>query len=113
MHLASLHKLVKDFKPLAVVMDPITNMLNIGESAEVKAMLTRVIDFLKNQGITSVFTSLTGGGHDLEQSGVGISSLMDTWLQVRVLEANGERNGSSTFSSPAAWPIPTRCGSSC
>jgi circadian clock protein KaiC len=92
MHLASLHKLVKDFKPLAVVMDPITNMLNIGESAEVKAMLTRMIDFLKNQGITSVFTSLTGDGHDLEQSEVGISSLMDTWLQVRVLEANGERN---------------------
>jgi circadian clock protein KaiC len=55
-------------------------------------MLTRVIDFLKNQGITSVFTSLTGGGHDLERSEVGISSLMDTWLQVRMLEASGERN---------------------
>ena len=92
LHLASLHKLVHDFKPLAIVLDPITNMLSIGESAEVKAMLTRVIDFLKNQGITSVFTSLTGGGHDLEQSDVGIYSLMDTWLQVRILEANGERN---------------------
>jgi circadian clock protein KaiC len=92
MHLASLHKLVKDVKPVAVVLDPITNLLSIGESAEVKAMITRVIDFLKNQEITSVFTSLTGGGHDLEQSEIGISSLMDTWLQVRMLEASGERN---------------------
>jgi circadian clock protein KaiC len=92
MHLASLYKLVSGFKPLAMVMDPITTMLSIGDSAEVKAMLTRVIDFLKNQGITSVFTSLTGGGHDLERSEVGISSLMDTWLQVRMLEASGERN---------------------
>jgi circadian clock protein KaiC len=55
-------------------------------------MLTRVIDFLKNLGITSVYTSLTGGGHDLDQSEVGISSLMDTWLLVRMLETNGERN---------------------
>jgi circadian clock protein KaiC len=92
MHLASLHKLVHEFKPLAVALDPITNMMSIGESAEVKAMLTRLIDFLKNQGITSLFTSLTGDGHDLEQSEVGISSLMDTWLQVRMLETNGERN---------------------
>ena len=92
MHLASLHKLVHEFKPLAVVLDPITNMMSIGESVEVKAMLTRLIDFLKNQEITSLFTSLTGGGHDLDQGEVGISSLMDTWLLVRMLETNGERN---------------------
>ncbi len=92
MHLASIHKIVMDFKPEAVVMDPISNMLLIGESYEVKAMLMRVIDFLKGQGITALFTSLTGGGEALEQSGVGISSLMDTWLLVRILETNGERN---------------------
>jgi circadian clock protein KaiC len=67
-------------------------MMSIGESSEVKAMLTRVIDFLKSQGITTVFTSLTGGGQALEQSEVGISSLMDTWLLLRIIESNGERN---------------------
>ena len=55
-------------------------------------MLTRLIDFLKNQGINSLLTSLTGGGEALDQSEVGISSLMDTWLLVRMLETNGERN---------------------
>jgi circadian clock protein KaiC len=92
MHLASIHKMVKDFKPQSVVMDPITNMMGIGENAEVKAMLTRVIDYLKSQGITTLFTSLTGGGEALEQSEVGISSLMDSWLLVRMLETSGERN---------------------
>jgi len=46
----------------------------------VRALLTRVIDFLKNEGITALFTSLTKGGEAQEQTEVGISSLMDTWL---------------------------------
>jgi circadian clock protein KaiC len=92
MHLASIHKLVRDFAPQAVVMDPITNMMSIGGGDEVKAMLTRVIDYLKSQGITTIFTSLTAGGDSLEQSEVGISSLMDAWLLVRMLETAGERN---------------------
>lgn len=66
-------------------------MMSIGESAEVKAMLTRLIDFLKNQGITSLHQP-DRGGHDPDQGEVGISSLMDTWLIVRMLETNGERN---------------------
>ena len=92
MHLASIHKMVRDLRPKSVVMDPITNMMSIGEGNEVKAMLTRVIDFLKSEGITTIFTSLTVGGDSLEQSEIGISSLMDTWLLVRMLESAGERN---------------------
>jgi circadian clock protein KaiC len=92
MHLASVHKLVTKFKPDGVVMDPVTNLSCIGDSDEIKAMLTRLIDFLKNQGVTSVYTSLTGGENAAEQSEVGISSLMDTWLLLRILETEGERN---------------------
>jgi circadian clock protein KaiC len=92
MHLASIHKAVNDFKPQAVIMDPITNLLSIGGFGEVEAMLTRAIDFLKSQGITGIFTSLTHGGEALDQTQVGISSLMDTWLLVRMIETEGERN---------------------
>jgi circadian clock protein KaiC len=92
MHLAGIHKLVKEFQPEAVVMDPITNLTSVGSSEEVKAMLTRMIDFLKNEGITAVCTSLTHGGSPMEQSEVGISSLMDTWLLVRMQESSNERN---------------------
>jgi circadian clock protein KaiC len=73
-------------------MDPVTNLTTVGDTDEIKAMLTRVIDFLKNEGITAVFTSLTSGGTMLEQSEVGISSLMDTWLLVRMIESASERN---------------------
>ncbi len=91
-HLVNLHKLVVEFKPEAVVMDPITNLLAIGNDAEIKGMLTRVIDFLKNEGVTTLFTSLTTGGSALEQSEVGISSLMDTWLLLSMVQSASERN---------------------
>jgi circadian clock protein KaiC len=91
-HLANVHKLVTKFNPDGVVMDPVTNLASIGNSDEIKAMLTRLIDFLKNQGATSLYTSLTGGDSTAEQREVGISSLMDTWLLVRVIEAIGEQN---------------------
>jgi circadian clock protein KaiC len=92
MHLATLHKLVNEFKPDAMALDPVTNLVAVSDSEEAKAMLVRLIDFLKTRGITSIFTSLTAGGDALEQSEVGISSLMDTWLLVRMVESSGERN---------------------
>jgi circadian clock protein KaiC len=55
-------------------------------------MLTRLIDFLKNQNVTAIFTSLTAGGSAYEQSEVGISSLMDSWLLLRIIESASERN---------------------
>jgi len=90
-HLVSIHKLVELYRPTVVVMDPVTNLISVGESAEITAMLTRVIDYLKTKNITTLFTSLTAGGIADEQTDVGISSLMDTWLLVRNLEADGDR----------------------
>jgi circadian clock protein KaiC len=92
MHLLRIHKLVEKFKPRCVVIDPITNLINGSSESEVYSMLMRLIDFLKNAGITAFFVSLTGGGRDLEQTTVGISSLTDTWILLRDVELNGERN---------------------
>ncbi len=91
-HLVNLHKLVEDFSPDSVIIDPVTNLTSVGNFAQIRSMLTRLIDFLKNRQITTVFTSLTEGGTPLEQSEVGISSLMDTWLLLRMLESANERN---------------------
>ncbi|HNR12620.1 MAG TPA: circadian clock protein KaiC, partial [Thermodesulfobacteriota bacterium] len=90
-HLVAIHKLVEEFGPDCVVMDPVTNLTSIGDRAEITAMLSRVIDYLKQQGITAVFTSLTEGGSANEGTDVGISSLMDTWLEVRQEKVSGER----------------------
>ncbi|HSF57105.1 MAG TPA: circadian clock protein KaiC [Candidatus Binatia bacterium] len=92
MHLLRMHKLVRETRARVVVVDPITSYISLGDTLEVKSMLNRLIDFFKAHQITAFFTSLTEGGSALEQSEVGISSLMDTWILLRQIEANGERN---------------------
>ena len=92
MHLLRIHKLIEKAKPQCVVIDPITNLLNGSSDKEVYSMLMRLLDFLKVSGITAVFVSLTSGGDNMEQTTVGISSLTDTWILLRDLELNGERN---------------------
>ncbi len=91
-HLAMIHKVIADLNPSVVVVDPITNFLAVGDSVETKSMLTRLIDFLKMREITGMFTSLTSAQSEIEDSEVGVSSLMDAWLLVKNIESNGERN---------------------
>lgn len=92
MHLLTVHDQIRNFKPKVIVMDPITNLANVGSGMETKSMLSRLIDFLKTEHVTALFTSLTGGDATEQTTDVGISSLMDTWLLVRNLEIAGERN---------------------
>lgn len=92
MHVATMHKLIEDFKPAAVVIDPLTNLINVGSPHEVRSALLRLIDLIKLRQITGLFTSLTHEGQGLETTDIGVSSLMDTWLLVRDLETSGERN---------------------
>jgi circadian clock protein KaiC len=92
MHLLRIHKFIEKVKPQCVVIDPITNLLNGSSDTEVYSMLMRLMDFLKVSGITALFVSLTSGGAELEQTSVGISSISDTWILLRDLELNGERN---------------------
>lgn len=91
-HLALIQKAITEFNPSVVVIDPITNFLAVGDQTQTKAMLTRLIDFLKLRQITALFNSLTASGSELEDSEVGVSSLMDAWLLVKNIESNGERN---------------------
>jgi len=91
-HLVAMHRLIDDWKPRVVVVDPVTNMIAVGSDIEVKAMLARLIDFMKLREITALFTSLTEGGAAAERTDLGVSSLMDVWMLVGNPEANGERN---------------------
>jgi len=92
MHLATMFKEIAAFEPAVVIVDPITSLLVAGTDSETKGMVTRLIDFLKGSRITSFFTSLTHGGHALQQSEMAMSSLMDAWLLLQDFEGNGERN---------------------
>ena len=92
MHLVSMHKEINQFRPGVVIVDPISNLIAAGNTREVNAMLTLLIDFLKTEGITGFFTVLTENSGHLEATEVGISSIIDTWMLVRDIELSGERN---------------------
>ena len=92
MHLAVTHKFVNEFKPDIVILDPINSFVIGDRESEVKSLLMRIVDFLKVNQITALFTSLTSAECGPESSDAGISSLIDTWLLLRDIELSGERN---------------------
>ena len=92
MHLAQVHQIVGAFDPSTVIIDPISNLSSAGPQRDAEAMLLRLIDFLKSKGITALFVNLTEGGSALEATQIGVSSLIDTWIVLRDIEAGGERN---------------------
>ncbi|HEV8711867.1 MAG TPA: circadian clock protein KaiC [Candidatus Binatia bacterium] len=92
MYLVTMYKFITEFKPHVVVLDPITDFEAAGTLVEAKDMLMRLVDFLKMRQTTTLFTSLTSGNGSAEVTEVRISSLIDTWLLLRNLEASGERN---------------------
>src|SRR5687767_1001203 len=91
MHLVQVHKMVSEFKPAAVVIDPVSNFISNSTAIETQAMLLRLVDFLKEKQITALFTHLTSGGSATEATDVGISSLVDTWLLLRNIEVGSAR----------------------
>jgi circadian clock protein KaiC len=92
MHLAQMQHLVEEFQPHAVVVDPISNLGRAGHLLDASAMLLRLIDFLKSRQITALFVNLNANGQAFESTETGVSSLIDTWLALRDIEAGGERN---------------------
>lgn len=91
-HLMTLQFMIDGFDPATVVVDPVTNLIQVGTASDVRATLVRLVDHLKGRNITAIFTSLTSGGAVAEKTDVGISSLADTWMILKNLETGGERN---------------------
>ena len=92
MHLSRMHRAIERFRPRVVVLDPVSSLISVATQGDVQATLTRLVDYLKMQGITALLTSLTHGRTELEQTDVEISSIVDTWLLLVTLESSGERN---------------------
>jgi len=92
MHLVEIHKKIERFDPKTVILDPITNLVTVGSMSEVKSILIRLIDFLQTKQITVLFTALNLNSNVDTQTDEGVSSLVDSWLSVRDVESNGERN---------------------
>jgi len=91
-HLTLIHKFINAYEPAVVILDPINAYLSNDDELEAKAMIVRLIDYIKSQNITGFFTTLTSAARVDETTDINISSLMDSWLLLRDIEENGERN---------------------
>ncbi|ODM41437.1 circadian clock protein KaiC [Cereibacter johrii] len=91
MHLAVILREVMRFEPSVVVLDPISAFTESGDRLEVQSMLLRIVDFLKNRGITGIFTHLAHSQNEATTD-AGLSSLMDGWVLMLNREVNGEFN---------------------
>ena len=92
MHLTMMIRLINEFQPETVVVDPLNSFVSFDNPIEAKSLSMRLIDYLKMRQITALFTNLTGNIDKIERSDIFISSLIDTWLLLRDLEHGGERN---------------------
>jgi len=91
-HLVVMHEAVREFEPSLVVVDPISNLTMHGDDASLKPMLMRLIDFMKQSNVTAVYTNLVGDNQaGLAETQLGVSSLMDAWLMLSNVAAEGER----------------------
>ena len=90
MHLARMHRAIEELAPRVVVIDPLSSFTLAG-TRELKVMLIRLLDFMKTRKVTALMTSLTAEAQ-VEATDTAVSSLIDTWLEVRDIETSGERN---------------------
>ncbi|BCL38084.1 circadian clock protein KaiC [Nostoc sp. MS1] len=93
MHLVNILSIVNDFQPDAIILDPISNLTSGSNNIQMKSFMMRLIDYLKTKNITTIFANLNEANSAfVEYTEIGISSLADTWILLRTIESNGERN---------------------
>lgn len=92
MHLISLHRLIDQFQPKTVIVDPISSLVTVGPTSEVRSMLIRLLDRFKVLGINGLFTSLSlKNAEKLDPAADAVSSLADTWINLSNDEVKGRR----------------------
>lgn len=96
-HLVMMHKLIRANKPRVVILDPLNSFVIGDNEVKVKSMLMRLVDFLKTQQITGLFTNLSSRGDPGGLNEVGISSVIDSWLLLRDIDSGGEHNRGLTI----------------
>ncbi len=96
MHLSMMLKLIQEFNPEVVIVDPVSNLFPVGDDIQVRSMLMRLIDYIKTNQITGLFTNLSAitsqEAYSIEPTQSHVSSLMDAWISLKNVEGNGERN---------------------
>jgi circadian clock protein KaiC len=90
-HLISIIDLVEQAAPELLVLDPVSALIDMGSSRQVKMLMIRFISFVKEAGTTLVLNELLPDVSG-DYSDLAISSMVDTWFRLRQVESNGELN---------------------
>lgn len=91
MHLTTMIREIKSFEPSVVIADPINSFVSGDNQLDARHLSIRLIDYLKTNQITALFTNLAME-EDMERTNIFISSIIDTWIYLRDIELGGERN---------------------
>jgi circadian clock protein KaiC len=93
MHLLVMSKMLEEIKPHTVIVDPISSLITIGNTAEVRAMLVRLMDTLKMKQVNAIFTSLTHASRSevSDPTVDAVSSLADTWIDMSNIQHGSKR----------------------
>ena len=89
MTLLNMQKLITEFQPDVVIVDCVTNLINTGFILDVKAMMIRLLDYMKMKQITSLMTDLSVSP-TINDTEIGISSMTDTWIRLINVEKNNK-----------------------
>jgi circadian clock protein KaiC len=80
MHLARIVNIIREMRPDAIVVDPLSALQASSASGQSEIMVLRLVDFIKSAGTTALYLAVHRG---LDDTDLNISSLMDTWITVR------------------------------
>jgi circadian clock protein KaiC len=97
-HFITLRSLVREHQPRCMVIDPLSAMAKAGGLSAARAIASRLIYMMKDNGVTVVMTSLIEGDDpEAEATELQISTIADTWVHLSYLARNGERNRALTI----------------
>jgi circadian clock protein KaiC len=103
--LAKLKSLIRDYRPRCMVIDPLSAIAKAGGLAAARAVASRLIYLVKDQGITVFITAINEGDDPTaEATDLQVSTIADTWIHLSYLIRSGERNRALTIiKSRGTW----------
>jgi circadian clock protein KaiC len=104
-HLAKLKSLIREFRPRCMVIDPISAIAKAGGLDAARAVASRLIYMVKDEGITVFITAINQGDDPAaEATDLQVSTIADTWIHLSYLIRSGERNRALTIiKSRGTW----------
>jgi circadian clock protein KaiC len=97
-HLIKLRSLIREHKPLCMVIDPLTALAKSNTVGAARTVANRVIHMVKDFGVSLFITALTETEDpQAESTDLQISTIADTWIHLSYLVTGGERNRALTI----------------